>query len=631
VSSSDEKLGMTQAITRRDFIYGAGALTAASLFPMSALSEAVQSSQYYPPALTGMRGNHEGSFETAHSLGREGNSDWGPVKKLSDEQYDLVVVGGGISGLSAAYFYLKQNPTANILIVENHDDFGGHAKRNEFQVGDKKLLTYGGAQTMTEPSTYSDVVKTLLKELGVEVDRFETAFQQDFYKKNGLGSGVHFNKAIWGKDTTVSMDLGYFDGWTGLIKSALSQGDAVDQMPISGLAKEQLKRILLTETNQLAEMSEDENYEYLTSISYRDYLIKHLKITEPQVFAILEDLTLDWGVGIDSISAYNCFEFIGLPGSASSGMAAPDNGDVWIHHFPDGNVSVARLLVRTMIAGVAKGNTMEDVVTASFDYSKLDQTDAAVKLRLNSTVTNVEEKGEQGVSVSYVQDGQAYQVQTKDCVLACNNSIIPYLCPQLPEKQRKALANQVKSPIIYTSVALRNWRAWKKMGIGGVLSPGSYHPLTMLDFPVDLGDYTFATSPDDPIIVHMERFPHPKNENLDPKQQYRLGRYELLNTSFETIERNVREQLNSLLGEAGFDAARDIAGITVNRWSHGYSNFYNGLFDTFYEDDNDERYPHIQARKPFGRITIANADAGANAMMESAIDQAHRAVSELVS
>jgi spermidine dehydrogenase len=630
VTTADKKLGMAKTITRRDFIYGAGALTAASLLPLSALSSAVQSSHSYPPALTGMRGNHDGSFDVAHQLGRDGKTDWGPVKKLTTELYDLVVVGAGISGLSAAYFYRKKNPKANILIVENHDDFGGHARRNEFQVGDEKLLTYGGAQNIVEPENYSDIVKTMLQELGVELDRFETAFKHDFYKKNGLSSGLHFNKEQWGKDITVSLDTGYFDGWTSLVKPSLGRAEAVDQMPISEPAKEQLKRILLTDTNQLPGLSEQENYEYLIKISYRDYLIKHLDITEPEVFTVLENLTVDWGVGIDAISAYNCFDAIGLPGWASSGMAAPDNGDAWIHHFPDGNVSVARLLVRTMIAGVAEGSTMEDVVMAKFDYAKLDQAVEPVKLRLNSTVTNVEEKGEQGISVSYVRDGQAYQVQTKDCVLACNNAVIPYLCPQLPEKQRKALAEQVKSPIIYTSVALSNWRAWKKMGIGGVLSPGSYHTLVMLDYPVDLGGFTFASNPDEPIVVHMERFPHRNNENLDAKQQYRLGRYELMTTSFETIERNVRQQLNSLLGEAGFDAARDITGITVNRWAHGYSNWYNSLFDTLYDDYNDERYPHVQARKPFGRITIANADAGANPDMGAAIDQAHRAVNELV-
>jgi spermidine dehydrogenase len=629
VTTSDKKLGMSKAITRRDFIYGAGALTAASLLPLSALSSAVQSSHSYPPALTGMRGNHDGSFDVAHQLGREGKTDWGPINKLTDERYDLVVVGAGISGLSAAYFYLKQNPKATILIIENHDDFGGHARRNEFQVGDEKLLTYGGAQAMTEPESYSDVVKVFLEQLGVGLDRVETSFQQDFYKKHGLSAGVHFNKAKWGKDTTVAIDPGYFDGWTGLIKSPLSKAEAVDQMPISEAAKEQLKRIFLFDTNQLPGLSEAENYEYLSTISYRDYLIKHLDITEPEVFAVLEDFPMDWGVGIDAISAYNGFENVGLPGWASSGMAAPDNGTTWLHHFPDGNVSVARLLVRTMIDGVAEGGSMEDVVTAQFDYSKLDQAGEAVKLRLNSTVTNVEEKGERGISVSYVRDGQAYQVQTKDCVLACNNSVIPYLCPQLPEPQREALANQVKSPIIYTSVAVRNWKAWAKMGIGGVLSPGSYHTLAMLDFPIDLGDYAASANPDEPIIVNMERFPHRNNENLTAKQQYRLGRHEMMTTSFETIERNVREQLNSLLGEAGFDAARDIAGITVNRWGHGYAYWYNSLFDTQYEDRNDERYPHVQARKPFGRITIANADAGASADMGVAIDQAHRAVSEL--
>jgi spermidine dehydrogenase len=234
------------------------------------------------------------------------------------------------------------------------------------------------------------------------------------------------------------------------------------------------------------------------------------------------------------------------------------------------------------------------------------------------------------VRISYVRGGHAYRVQARSCVLACYNMMIPHLCPELPAPQREALALQVKSPILYTSVALRNWQAWKKLGIGAAVAPTGYHINAMLDFPVSLGGYRFSNGPDAPIVVHMERFPHRSNMGLTPRDQHRLGRYELLSTPFETLERNVRGQLASMLSAGGFDPARDIEGITVNRWAHGYARWYNPLFDPYYyEDRDDERYPHVQARKRFGRIAIANSDAGASAMLESAVVQGHRAVAEL--
>jgi spermidine dehydrogenase len=159
--------------------------------------------------------------------------------------------------------------------------------------------------------------------------------------------------------------------------------------------------------------------------------------------------------------------------------------------------------------------------------------------------------------------------------------------------------------------------------------PGGYHTLAMLDFPVSLGGYEFSGGPDEPVIVHMERFVHRNNEGLNVAEQRRLGRHELFTTSFESIERSVRSQLAGMLSGGGFDPAGDIEAITVNRWAHGYSLGYNRIFDQVYSDWDDERHPHVQARKPFGRISIANCDAAASAWLPSAIEQAHRAVSEL--
>jgi len=256
-----------------------------------------------------------------------------------------------------------------------------------------------------------------------------------------------------------------------------------------------------------------------------------------------------------------------------------------------------------------------------------------VRLRLDSTVIGVKNDQEPAtarrVLLTYVRHGQACRVQARACILACNNAAIPYLVPELPQAQREALALQVRTPILYTNVALRNWQAWKNMGIGAVLAPGSYHVAAMLDFPVSLGGYTYTRAANEPAIVHMERFPHRSNEGLTAREQHRLGRQELLSTPFETIERNIRSQLAGMLGPGGFDPAWDIVGITVNRWAHGYAYGYNPLFDTVYADDDDERYPHVIARKRFGRIAIANSDAAATAMFEAAVEQGHRAVLDL--
>ena len=616
---SDRDLGMHRPITRRDLLHGIGALTAGAMAPgalFAGLGPASHNKLGYPPALTGMRGNHQGSFEVAHQLGREGRSDWGKVQHPDAGDYDLVVVGAGISGLAAAHYYRKEKPDARILILDNHDDFGGHAKRNEFQVDGRTLIGYGGSETLQEPSDYSRIVKDFLRELGVEVKRFDQAFDQGFFKRHGLTHRLHFNQESWGVDRTVSFK-------------------AVAKMPISEAAKKQLIRLYSSYEDQIPEIPVEKKREYLSSISYREFLSKHMGITEPEVFALLQDQTEDLGLGIEATPAYRALNYAELPGWDAAGL--PDDEDdfeAYIHHFPDGNASIARLLVRQLIPAVAPGNSMEDIVTARFDYAKLDQASSPVRLRLNSTVIRVQHQGEpkaaKSVLISYVRDSQTFAVRARDCVLACNNSIIPYLCPELPAAQREALASQVKMSILHTNVALSNWRAWKKMGIRSVNSPGSYHIYSGLDYPVSLGDYAYSASPDEPVLVRMFRFPHVNNQGLTARQQHRSGRHELMATSFETIERKVRIQLSSILGEAGFDPAADIKGITVNRWAHGYAYWYNPLFDPIYDDWTDERYPHMKARKRFGRISIANADADSNAMLESAVEQAHRAVSELL-
>jgi spermidine dehydrogenase len=631
---------MDRRISRRDLLHGMGALAASTLVPgralaekMLALERAGETAAGYPPALTGLRGSHVGSFEAALQLALEGRRDWGAVEEPDSDIYDLVVVGAGLSGLAAAHFYRKEKPKARILILDNHDDFGGHAKRNEFQAGGRTLIGCGGSETLQEPSGYPDVVKGLLRDLGVDKKRFDTAYDQEFFKRSGLAGGLHFNREKWGVDRMISYDLGAFESWLYLAPSSLSPKEAVAQMPISEPAQREFLRLLTTDQDQIPEIPADAKERYLYSLSYRDFLSKHLEIREPEIFAVLQDLTAAAGGGIEATPAITALYDPGLPGWGATGLPDPEEAEPYIHHFPDGNASIARLMVRGMIPAVAPGKTMEDVVKTRFDYSKLDEAKSPVRLRLNSTAVRVEHDGDpksaKRVRVSYVRGGHAYRVQARSCVLACYNMMIPHLCPELPGLQRESLALQVKRPMLYTNVALRNWQAWKKLGVGAAVAPGSYHVNAILDFPVSLGGYRYTKGPDYPTVVHMERYFHQANTGLTPRNQHRLGRYQLLSTPFETIERNIRGQLAGMLDAGGFDPARDIEGITVNRWAHGYAYWYNPLFDPVYEDYNDERYPHMRGRKRFGRIAIANSDSAATPMLEAAIQQGHRAATEL--
>ena len=637
VKPRDRYIGMDRRISRRDILHGIGAAAAMSLLPgksPAARDAALRSDRprTYPPALTGLRGSHAGSFEVAHELAREGRRDWGPIVETDSATYDLVIVGAGISGLAAAHFYLGSHPDARLLILDNHDDFGGHAKRNEFQVGAHRLIGYGGSQTLEAPGDYAASSKALLADLGVDLDYFYKAYDRDFFRRHRLGGAVFFDRQNWGVDRLVNYDLGGLSYTLPLARHRGSVRAAVAAMPMSDAARIEMLRLLTSTDDAVPGLSVGQRLELLGSISYRRYLSAHLGIREPQVFAALQPLTTDLGADIDAVPAIDALFYVGLPGYEASGLPDWDDDEPYIHHFPDGNAAITRMLVRRLIPAAASGSNMQDIVLADFDYGKLDVAGAPVRLRLNSTAVSVKHDGKpesaKSVRIGYVRNGRHGQVRARRCVLACYNAVIPWLCDDLPEQQRLALSSNLKIPVLYTNVALNNWRAWKTSGVGAVSAPGSYHVNAMLDFPVDIGGYRFSDGPDDPIVVHMERFPHRPNAGLTKREQARLGRHEMLATSFETIERHTREQLAAMLADAGFDPARDIEAITVNRWPHGYAT-RDWLEDDYYDDDNDPRYWYVQGRQPCGRIVIANSDAGASATVDMAIRQAHRAVAEL--
>ena len=632
-ANRDRELGMDLTITRRDFLNGVavglGATIAGTGFGAETLLAAAalddfapeKSKDYYPPALTGMRGNHDGSFTFAHSLrdGGKWNADGAPAE--TGELYDLVVVGGGISGLAAAYFFRKRaGKDARILILDNHDDFGGHAKRNEFRAGNRMVLSYGGTQSIESPGKYSDVAKGLLKEIGIETEPFYKAYDQKLYAN--LGTAAFFDKETFGEDRLI----------TGMNKTPWP--DFLARAPLPDVAKKDIARIYTEKKDYLAGLSKEEKLAKLAKISYADYLTKFCGVHR-EALPFFQTFPHDlYGVGIDAVPALGCFESgddynsFTYPGFDGLGIGEHEKEEPYIFHFPDGNASIARLLVRALIPEAMPGNSMYDVVTTRADYSKLDAEAAAVRIRLNSTVTHVEQGDADGkakiVRVAYMRGSKLHLVQAKNCILACYNGMIPYICPELPQEQKEALAYLVKTPLVYTHVALRNWSSFAKLGVQQIVAPGGYHTYTALDFPVSLGAYEFPSKPEEPMVLFMLRTPC--KPGLAMREQFRAGRMELMATPFAAFERQIRDQLARMLGGAGFDAARDIEGITVNRWAHGYAYTPNSLFDPEWKE---EEKPWVIGRKPFGKIAIANSDAGASAYSDVAIDQAWRAVGEI--
>ncbi len=632
-------------ITRRDFLNGCAISLAAgtALSPMEALAQTNPGSpslspDYYPPTLQGLRGSHEGSFEFAHAM-RDGQS-WQSVD-AGDGHYDLVVVGGGISGLAAAYFFRKQHgPQSRILILDNHDDFGGHAKRNEFWHEGRMYLVNGGTLNVEAPSQYSTVAAGLLWELGLDRDRYYEKNRDifSFYRDMGLRGSMFFDRESFGADKLV---VGYND---------MPITEAAAQSPLSDKARQDLVRLYESRENYFPGLSAAETRQRLTHMSHEDYLLNVVKVHPDVVKLFHASFYGSLVVGPDAIPAIY-YRDNGYPGFAGlnvedlppellinepGGQHGRENidrarsGDPDMY-FPDGNATITRLLVRSLIPDAVTGDDMEDIVTAAVDYSLLDRSNNHCRVRLNSTVVNVRHQGEDQVRTEYVNNGQSYSVTSDSVVLACWNTVIPYICPELPDSQKQALGYGSKSPLVYGGVLLRNWESFVDTGISRVSAPTSFYSSLGLQASVAMGDYQAARNPDEPIVMRFSAYFDAPGRGLNRREQHTVARNNMLTTSFDTFENNLRDQMTRVLSGGGFDDERDILGITVNRWPHGYSYSYNPLYDpTEWAYTSTDERPCVVGRQQHGRISIANSDAAASPHTDASINEAYRAVNELL-
>ncbi|HSB75977.1 MAG TPA: hypothetical protein VLC12_10025, partial [Terriglobales bacterium] len=457
---------------------------------------------------------------------------------------------------------------------------------------------------------------------------------------DGLEAAVFFDKETFGADRLVSGEP--TRAWMETVPKSVPWQKFLAQCPLSTEVRRDIVRIETAAVDYMPGVPEAEKRDRLSRMSYKDFLTTVVK-AGAGVLPFYQKRTHDlYGVGIDAVPALDCWAlyFPGFQGMqlrrvpegrlsfTARGAATPDQKP-YHFHYPDGNASIARLLVRSLVPGSVPGKDAEDVVTAKVDYTRLDRQSSPIRIRLNSTAVEVRHVGEPAsakeVEVTYALAGKGYKVRGNGVVLACWNMMVPYLCEQMPEKQKKALQYGSKVPLVYTTVAVRNWTAFRKLGVQRVFCPGMYHSSLSLDYPTSIGGYKFPVSPREPMLVRMTRTPC--SPGMSARAQQMAGRYDLLSTSFSTFERSIRDQLGRVLQGGGFDPARDIAAITVNRWPHGYAYEYNPLWDPDWAPGES---PCKIGRQKFGRITIANSDAAAAAYTDKAMDEAYRAVAELL-
>lgn len=620
-------LGVDRRITRRDF------LNATLLASGSALLTLPCPAQMFAgnPAWNGYSGvgdyaNCNGNTWEVMSAGhqiRDGRYDrLSPPAADTGEIFDLVIVGGGLSGLGAAYYFAKQRPGKKCLVLEDHPVFGGEAKRNEFTVRGQRLIAPQGSNNFGFPQRPGGASYELFAELGLphsfEHQTWDPRLKPLVFAKDNYGFQFWADAAPsfgWFFDDRTSPNKGrwVYDMW----------GHQLEGTPFP----EKLKRDLLTwRTSQKNYYEGRDAPQWLDSMSYKDYIEKVMGL-DPGVTRYADPImAAAVGLGCDVISAYTAQE-LGLPGFAF--MEKTHGHASEYHSFPGGNAAIARYFVKALIPVAIHGDrTFADIVNGRIDFSALDEPANATRIRLGSTAVRVEHEGaaqqSEYVSITYTGPQGLRRVRAKGVVMAGGSWTTRHVVRDLPEQYRAAYQQFYRSPMLVVNVALNNWRFLYKLGLTACRWFDGFGFCCNIRQPMIVGDYRPPLHPDQPtVLTFYVPFYYP---GLPVHDQGVRGRTELLSTSYADYERQIRQQMLRLFGDAGFDPANDIAGIILNRWGHAYVDPQPG----FYFGRNGKPAPRDVLRKRFGRIAFAHSEMNGHQNWSGAAMVGRHAMEELL-
>jgi spermidine dehydrogenase len=636
----DNSLGLNSEITRRDFLgstlLASGALLLNGLTPSQLLAADDDFTGYGGVGeYRRSNGNTLGVLQTGHKM-RDGGYDPLPVDTIDTrEVYDCVIVGGGISGIAAALFFLRQaGPHASVLILENHPIFGGEAKQNEFEVDGKRIVGHQGSAIYLLPYPHSYIAR-FYNSIGLHAPIL------DYQKWTGPDRPMTLSRTPYDSAGLNKGEYGFYFGATFASKFSMESGQKagmwlldpigkqIQGAPVSDAARKELQRWFSGKAAEEAKFEHptyegDDASRRLDAISLEQHYIDHFGMSRDTIRTFLSPVEGGGsGLGPDALSAY-CDYAADLLHPFDDGANEP------VQMFPGGNTTIARLMMKALIPQSIDGpGTVEAVTRNNVNFAALDSPDSPARVRLSSTAVSVQHDGDPAksefLSIAYARGGKVFRVKTRSAVMAGGNWTTQHIVKDLPGAHRQAYAQFYRSPCMMANVAVRNWRFLHKMGISGCRwFEGLGNNMDVCRQALT-GTNETTISPDSPVVLAVKvLYSYP---GLSTADQGHRGRAELISTSFRDYEQRIREQFTTMFAASGFDSKRDIAGIVLNRWGHAYLSPQPGFF---FGKGGNPAPREVLRSAPFGRVTFANTDLAGAMDHRYSILEAQRAVNQLL-
>ena len=634
-SASDRRLGLNEGITRRDFLGGAllgsGNALLSGAVPQGAQARQAPTDWLGPdwdgPGGVGeyarSNGNTSEVMAAAHGLRdgvyRELPSD----TRDTGELYDLVVVGGGLSGLAAALAFADTPGAGTCLVIDNHRIFGGEAKQNELLVDGQRLVSHQGSAVFWAPKP-GGLTDHFYQRMGMDRRWFE------YQRWEGPGRELPLSQSPYDMVGAQGTSYGFFFGARFGQRPGMwlidPWGKKLAGAPIPAQARAELLRLRHPEgaAREVPRPREegDAISRRLDTITLEDHIIERSGISRETIRTYLSPVEGGgYGLGPDVLSAYCRY---------APGLQHPGDGDEHGDQmFPGGNTGFARLMVKTLIPGSISGpRSAAGVSRGKVDFASLDRPGQQTRLRLRSTVIAVEHDGpaerSSAVQVAYVRGGRVHKVRARAVIMAGGSWSTRHVVRDLPSAQRDAYAQFFRSPCLMASVAVRNWRFMHDMGITGCRwfeGVGNYLEVRKL---ATVGGGRRTLGPDSPTVLTLKVLYSYPGEPI--AVQGARGRMEMMSTSFREYERRIREQLVDMFGRTGFDPRRHLAALVLNRWGHAYVNPQPGFF---FGRDGKPAPREVLRSAPFGRIAFANTDLSGAMDHRNCFVESHRALQQL--